>query len=109
MTFSVHANIVAFRGYIVSVIFVKCEKEFSLAMLEDCVADIEDAFFIYIPWFIQRHTASGFYFTRDVFVLDSIIKKIESSPGVKKVILFFPTLCEYYNEEITKFVQKKLS
>ena len=48
------------------------------------------------------------FFSKDVFALDSVIKRIESYPGVRKVDVFIPTRIEYHKEVIIKEIGRKL-
>ena len=48
------------------------------------------------------------YFSKDVFALDSIVKRIESFPGVKKTDVFIPISIEYHKEVILKEIERKL-
>ncbi len=46
--------------------------------------------------------------SKDVFALDSVMRRIESYPGVKKVDVFIPTCIEYRKEIIIKEIERKL-
>jgi hypothetical protein len=48
------------------------------------------------------------YFSKDVFALDSLVKRIESYPGVKKADAFIPISIEYHKEVILKEIERKL-
>ena len=48
------------------------------------------------------------FFSKDVFALDSVIKSIESYPGVRKVDVFILTNIYYHKEVIIKEIEKKL-
>jgi hypothetical protein len=48
------------------------------------------------------------YCTKDVFVLDSVVKALESYLGVRKVDISFPIHKEYYEEVVTKNIQRRL-
>jgi hypothetical protein len=47
-------------------------------------------------------------FSKDVFALDSVMRRIESYPGVKKVDVFIPISIEYHKEVIIKEIERKL-
>ncbi len=49
-----------------------------------------------------------FFFSNDVFALDSVIKRIASCPRVRKVDVFIPISTEYHKEVIIKEFEKKL-
>ena len=46
--------------------------------------------------------------TEDVFALDSVMRRIESYPGVKKVDVFIPISIEYHKEVIIKGIERSL-
>jgi hypothetical protein len=48
------------------------------------------------------------FFSKDVFALDSVIKRIESYPGVRTVDVFIPISTEYHEEVIIKEIERKL-
>jgi len=56
----------------------------------------------------QQDVIYWLFFIKDVFALDSVIKRIESYPGVRKVDGIIPISIEYHKEVILKEVEKKL-
>jgi hypothetical protein len=56
----------------------------------------------------QQDVIYWLFFIKDVFALDSVIKRIESYPGVRKVDVIIPISIEYHKEVILKEVEKKL-
>lgn len=55
----------------------------------------------------QQDVIYWLFFIKDVFALDSVIKRIESYPGVRKVDVIIPISIEYHKEVILKEVEKK--
>jgi DNA-binding Lrp family transcriptional regulator len=105
LEFSTEVNPVAMRGYIVSVVSADIEKAPYVAIPES--GFVKDAFFLYSPW----HSQNMIYWlccTKDVFVLDSVVKAMESYLGVRKVDISFPIHKEYYEEVVTKNIQRRL-
>jgi hypothetical protein len=49
------------------------------------------------------------YFSKDVFALDSIVKRIESYPGVRKVDVFILLTIDYHTEVIIKEIERNLA
>ncbi len=47
--------------------------------------------------------------SKDVFTMDSILTRIESYEGVKKVDMVLPIRIEVHNEWITREINKKLA
>jgi DNA-binding Lrp family transcriptional regulator len=105
LEFSTEVNPVAMRGYIVSVVSAHTEKAAFVSIPES--GFVKDAFFLYSPW----HSQNMIYWlccTKDVFVLDSVVKAMESYLGVRKVDISFPIHKEYYEEVVTKNIQRRL-
>jgi hypothetical protein len=48
------------------------------------------------------------FFSKNVFALDSVMRRIESYPGVRKVDVFITTRIEYHKEIIIKEIERKL-
>ena len=48
------------------------------------------------------------FFSKDVFALDLVIKRIESYPGVRNVDVFIPISIEFHKEVIIKEIERKL-
>ena len=57
----------------------------------------------------QQDVVYWLYFSKDVFALDSNVKRIESYPGVKKTDVFIPISIKYHKEVIIKEIERKLS
>jgi DNA-binding Lrp family transcriptional regulator len=108
LDFTVHFNSTAIRGYIMSVISANIEKGSYRKVLERSSADLKDTFCVYSPLLSQQDMIHWFLFSRDVFALDSVIKKIESYPGVRRVDTFIPIRTEYHKEVIIKEIERKL-
>ena len=70
--------------------------------------DLKDSFFVYSPMLSQQDVIYWLFFSKDVFALDSVIKRIESYPGVRKVDVFIPISIEYHKEVIIKEIERKL-
>jgi DNA-binding Lrp family transcriptional regulator len=105
LEFSIEVNPAAMRGYIVSVVSANIEKGSYVAIPES--GFVKDAFFLYSPW----HSQNMIYWlccAKDVFVLDSVIKAMESYLGVRKVNISFPIHKEYHEEVVTKNIQRRL-
>jgi DNA-binding Lrp family transcriptional regulator len=105
LEFSTEVNPVAMRGYIVSVVSAHIEKAPYVAIPES--GFVKDAFFLYSPW----HSQNMIYWlccTKDVFVLDSVVKAMESYLAVRRVDISFPIHKEYYEEVVTKNIQRRL-
>lgn len=77
-------------------------------VLERSYADLRDSFCVYSPLLSQQDMIHWFFFSKDVFALDSVIKRIESYPGVRKVDVFIPISTEYHKEVIIKEIERKL-
>jgi DNA-binding Lrp family transcriptional regulator len=107
VNFSINCNISTIRGYIASVLSVKFDRSHPFS-LEKGVADFVDAFFLYFPWYSHKDVTLGIVGTRDIFALNSIIKKFESSQGVLSVNFFFPTSIDRDHGIIARFIHKKL-
>jgi hypothetical protein len=56
----------------------------------------------------QQDVIYWVFCSKDVFVLDSIMRRIESYPGVRKVDVFIPTGIEYHKEVVIKEIERKL-
>lgn len=69
---------------------------------------IEDSFFVYSPMLSQQDVINWLFFSKDVFALDSVIKRIESYHGVRKVDVLIPISIEYLKEVLIKEIEKKL-
>ena len=54
----------------------------------------------------QQDVIYWLFFSKDVFALDSVIKGIESYPGVRKVDVFIPISIEYHKEVIIKEIER---
>ena len=56
----------------------------------------------------QQDVIYWLFFSKDVFALDSVIKRIESYQGVRKVDVLIPISIEYHKEVIIKEIERKL-
>lgn len=108
LDFTVHFNSTAIRGYIMYVVSANIEKGSYRKVLEMSYADLKDSFCVYSPLLSQQDTIHWIFFSKDVFALDSVIKRIESYPGVRKVDVFIPISTEYHEEVIIKEIERKL-
>jgi hypothetical protein len=57
----------------------------------------------------QEDVIYWLFFSRDVFALDSVIKRIQSYPGVRKVDVLIPISIKFHKEVIIKGVKRKLA
>jgi DNA-binding Lrp family transcriptional regulator len=108
LDFTIHCNPKAIWGYIVSVVSANTEKGSYRKVLEKSYVDLKDSFFLYSPALTQQDVIYWVFCSKDVFVLDSIMRRIESYPGVRKVDVFTPTRMEYHQEVIIKEIGRKL-
>jgi DNA-binding Lrp family transcriptional regulator len=108
LDFTIQCNFTAIRGYIVSVVSANIEKGYYRKVLERSYADLKDSFFVYSPMLSQQDVIYWLFFSKDVFALDSVIKRIESYPGVRKVDVLIPISIEFHKEVIIKEVERKL-
>ena len=108
LDFTIQINFTAIGGYIVSVISANVERGSYTKVLERSYADLENSFFIYSPMLSQQDVIHWLFFSKDVFALDSVIKRLESYPGVRKVDVFIPISTEYHEEVIIKEIERKL-
>jgi hypothetical protein len=108
LDFTIQINFTAIGGYIVSVISANVERGSYTKVLERSYADLEDSFFIYSPMLSQQDVIHWLFFSKDVFALDSVIKRVESYPGVRKVDVFIPISIEYHKEILTKEIESLL-
>ena len=106
--FTIHCNPTAMRGYIVSVVWANTEKGSYRDVLEKSYLDLKDSFFLYSPALGQQDMVFWVFCTTDVFVLDSVLKRIESYTGVRKVDVFIPTHIEYHKEVTIREIERKL-
>jgi DNA-binding Lrp family transcriptional regulator len=108
LEFTIQCNFTTIRGYIVSVVYANIEKGSYEKVLEKSYADLNDTFCIYSPILSQQDVIYWLFFSKDVFALDSVIKRVESFPGVKKVDVFIPISIEYHKEVMIKEFERKL-
>jgi DNA-binding Lrp family transcriptional regulator len=110
LDFTVHGDPTAIRGYIVSVVSANTDKGSYGKVLEKSYADLKDSFFFYSysPALTQQDVIYWVFCSKDVFALDSVMKRIESYPGVRKVDVFIPISIEYHKEVIIKGIERKL-
>jgi len=108
LDFTIQINFTAIGGYIVSVVSANLEKGAHTKVLERSYADLEDSFFVYSPMLSQQDVIYWLFFSKDVFALDSVIKRIESYQEVKKVDVLIPISIEYHKEVLIKEIERKL-
>ena len=108
LDFTIQINFTAIGGYIVSVVSANLEKGAHTKVLERSYADLEDSFFVYSPMLSQQDLIYWLFFSKDVFALDSVIKRIESYGGVKKVDVLIPINIEYHKDVLIKEIERKL-
>ena len=108
LDFTIQINFTAIGGYIVSVVSANLEKGAHTKVLERSYADLEDSFFVYSPMLSQQDVIYWLFFSKDIFALDSVIKRIESYGGVKKVDVLIPISIEYHKEVLIKEIERKL-
>ncbi|MGH9979360.1 MAG: winged helix-turn-helix transcriptional regulator, partial [Nitrososphaeraceae archaeon] len=109
LDFTIQINFTAIVGYIVSVDSANIEKGSHTKVLERSYVDLEHSFFVYSPMLSQEDVIYWLFFSKDVFALDSVIKRIESYQGVKKVDVLIPISIEYHKEILIKEIEKKLA
>ena len=108
LEFTLQFNFTAIRGYIVSVVSTNIEKGSYTKVLERSYYDFKNSFCIYSPMLSQQDVVYWLYFSKDVFALDSNVKRIESYPGIRKIDVFISISIEYHKEVIIKEVEKRL-
>jgi DNA-binding Lrp family transcriptional regulator len=108
LDFTIQINFTAIGGYIVSVVSASLEKGAHTKVLERSYADLEDSFFVYSPMLSQQDVIYWLFFSKDVFALDSVVKRIESYGGVKKVDVLIPINIEYHKDILVKEIERKL-
>jgi DNA-binding Lrp family transcriptional regulator len=108
LDFTIQFNFTAIRGYIVSVVSANIEKGSYRKVLERSYVDLKDSFCVYSPMLSEQDVNYWLFFSKDVFALDSIVKRIESYPGVREVDVFIPISIEYHKEAIIKEIERKL-
>jgi DNA-binding Lrp family transcriptional regulator len=108
LDFTIHCNPKAIRGYIVSVVSANTEKGSYRKVLEKSYLDLKDSFFLYSPALTQQDVIYWVFCSKDIFALDSVMRRIESYPGVRKVDVFTPIRMEYHQEVIIKEIGRKL-
>lgn len=108
LDFTIQFNFTAIWGYIVSVVSANIEKESYRKVLERSYTDLKDSFCVYSPMLSDQDVVYWLFFSKDVFALDSIAKRIESYPGVRKVDVSIPIRIEYHKEPIIKEIERKL-
>ena len=109
LEFTVQITFTAIRGYVVSVVSANIEKGSHKKVLERSYADLKDSFFVYSPMLSQQDVIYWLYFSKDVFALDSVIKRIECYPGVRKVDIIIPISIEYHKGILIKEIERMLT
>ena len=108
LDFTVQCNFTAVRGYIVSVVSANTEKGSYRKVLERSYADLKDSFCVYSAMLSEQDMIYWLFFSKDVFALDSVVKRIESYPGVRKADVFIPISTEYHKEVIIKEIERRI-
>jgi DNA-binding Lrp family transcriptional regulator len=108
LDFTVQCNFTAVRGYIVSVVSANTEKGSYRKVLERSYADLKDSFCVYSPMLSEQDVIYWLFFSKDIFALDSVVKRIESYPGVRKADVFIPISTEYHKEVIIKEIERRI-
>ncbi|HEX9320238.1 MAG TPA: winged helix-turn-helix transcriptional regulator [Nitrososphaeraceae archaeon] len=108
LEFTLQFNFTAIRGYIVSVVSANIEKGSYGKIFEKSYSDFKDSFCIYSPMLSEEDVIYWLFFSKDVFALNSVVRKVESYLGVKKVDFFIPISIDYHKELIKKEVERKL-
>jgi len=108
LDFTLQINFTAIRGYIVSVVSATIDKGYYTKVLEKTYAEFKDSFCIYSPMLSQQDVVYWLYFSKDVFALDSIVKRMESYPGIKKTEVYIPISIEYHKGIVTKEIERIL-
>jgi DNA-binding Lrp family transcriptional regulator len=108
LEFTIQIDFKAIGGYIVSVISANIERGSYTKVLERSYADLEDSFFIYSPMLSQQDVIHWLFFSKDVFALDLVVKRVETYPGIRKVDVFIPISIEYHKDILTKEIERKL-
>ena len=109
LEFTVQITFTAIRGYVVSVVSANIEKGSHKKVLERSYADLKDSFFVYSPMLSQQDVIYWLYFSKDVFALDSVIKRIECYPGVRKVDIIIPISIEYHKGTLIKEIERMIT
>ena len=60
--------------------------------------DLKDSFCVYSPMISQQDVIYWLFFNRDVFAQDSVIKRIQSYVGVRKVDVLMPICIKLHTE-----------
>jgi DNA-binding Lrp family transcriptional regulator len=75
LDFTIQFNFTAIRGYIVSVVSATIEKGSHRKIFERSYVDLKDSFCIYSPMLSEQDVVYWLFFSKDVFALDSIVKR----------------------------------
>jgi hypothetical protein len=93
----------------VFVVSASIDKGSHVMVLERSYADLKDSFFVYSPMLSQQDVIYWLFFSKDVFALDSVIKRIECYPGVRKVDVIIPINIEYHKDILIKEIERMLA
>lgn len=109
LEFSIHCNAAALGGYIMFNMIITVEKSFYRGVLEQIYTDLQEYFLFPSAITDQENLIALVMLSKDVFTMDSILTRIESYEGVKKVEMALPIRAETHYEWITKGINRKLA
>ncbi len=88
---------------------INVEKSFYRSILERIYTELQEYFLIPSAIIDQENLIMLVMLSRDVLTMDSILRRIESYEGVKKVEMVLPIRIEVHYEWITREINKKLA
>ncbi len=109
MEFSLICNAAALGGYIMFSMIINVEKAFHRRVLERIYTELQEYFLFPSAITDQENLILLIMLSKDVFTMDSILARIESYEGVKKVEMVLPIRTEPQYEWITRGINKKLA
>lgn len=106
--FIVRTDPASMQGYVRFAMFIRMERKGSQKLIRQIQEELEKNFVIAFPMIIQEDVTSWQLVARNIFEIDSALKKIELLRGVEGADVFIPFRREHYIDWMLREIDSRI-
>jgi len=109
LEFSLECNPASMVGYVQFVILINVERSYYRNVYERMYSEFQENIILYRPSIIDPDDLLIFVlFSENVFIIDSVLAKVDSFEGVKNADVYIVTEKQYHNDWIMREIDESL-
>jgi DNA-binding Lrp family transcriptional regulator len=109
LEFSLECDPASMTGYVQFVILINVERSFYRNVNERIYSEFQENIILYGPSIVDPDDLLIFIlFGENVFIIDSVLAKIDSFEGVKNADVYIPTEIQYHHDWIMREIDERL-